>query len=183
MKTALLLAALSALAPLNARAEAPAPAASSAGILRADFLRTLDDVEKKIVGLAESTPQDKYGFRPAAGVRSASEVFMHIGGANYFLPRFIGVKPPEGISREAEKTVTEKAKVIEFVKASFDHLRKHASALPEADYPKAIQLFGHDSTIQSALFLMANHLHEHLGQAIAYARMSGVTPPWSKAKE
>jgi hypothetical protein len=26
---------------------------------------------------------------------------------------------------------------------------------------------------------MSNHLHEHLGQSIAYARTNGVTPPWS----
>jgi hypothetical protein len=24
------------------------------------------------------------------------------------------------------------------------------------------------------------HLHEHLGQLIAYARMNNVVPPWSK---
>jgi hypothetical protein len=29
---------------------------------------------------------------------------------------------------------------------------------------------------------MANHMHEHLGQSIAYARVNGVVPPWS-AKE
>jgi hypothetical protein len=27
---------------------------------------------------------------------------------------------------------------------------------------------------------LAEHCHEHLGQLIAYARMNGVTPPWSK---
>ena len=105
---------------------------------------------------------------------------MHVGGANYFLPTFVGIKAPEGLSRDAEKKVTEKAKVIEFVKASFDHLRKGVENLPEADYTKPIKLFGGDSTTQSALFLIVNHLHEHVGQAIAYARMSGVTPPWSK---
>jgi hypothetical protein len=26
---------------------------------------------------------------------------------------------------------------------------------------------------------MLNHLHEHLGQSIAYARMNAVVPPWS----
>jgi hypothetical protein len=25
------------------------------------------------------------------------------------------------------------------------------------------------------------HMHEHLGQSIAYARMNGITPPWSKS--
>jgi hypothetical protein len=27
---------------------------------------------------------------------------------------------------------------------------------------------------------MIAHAHEHLGQSIAYARINGVTPPWSK---
>ena len=181
MKTAGLTIVLAALLATSARADQPAH--SSTSILRADFLRTLDEVEKKLVGLAESTPQDKLTFRPAEGIRSTSEVLMHVGGANYFLPKFIGIKPPEGLSRDAEKTVTDKAKVVAFLKASFDHLRKGVETLPEADYAKPIKLFGHDSTVQSALFLMANHLHEHLGQAIGYARMSGVTPPWSKGKQ
>jgi hypothetical protein len=30
------------------------------------------------------------------------------------------------------------------------------------------------------LTLLVSHLHEHLGQAIAYARMNGVAPPWSE---
>jgi hypothetical protein len=27
---------------------------------------------------------------------------------------------------------------------------------------------------------MLSHLHEHLGQSIAYGRMNGVVPPWSR---
>jgi drug/metabolite transporter (DMT)-like permease len=30
------------------------------------------------------------------------------------------------------------------------------------------------------LTLSATHLHEHLGQQIAYARSNGVVPPWSQ---
>ena len=29
---------------------------------------------------------------------------------------------------------------------------------------------GHPATLEGMLFTMANHMHEHLGQAIAYAR-------------
>jgi hypothetical protein len=31
--------------------------------------------------------------------------------------------------------------------------------------------------------VMGNHMHEHLGQSIAYARSNGVTPPWSEAAQ
>ena len=37
---------------------------------------------------------------------------------------------------------------------------------------------------ERALFvLILNHMHEHLGQSIAYARMNGVAPPWSEGGE
>jgi hypothetical protein len=30
------------------------------------------------------------------------------------------------------------------------------------------------------LMITLGHLREHLGQSIAYARINGVVPPWSK---
>jgi hypothetical protein len=40
-------------------------------------------------------------------------------------------------------------------------------------------MFGKDTTYEGVLVTILNHLHEHLGQSIAYARMNGVVPPWS----
>jgi uncharacterized damage-inducible protein DinB len=146
---------------------------------RGDFLSQLGDVEKKLVGLAEAMPQEKYGWRPGAGVRSNSEVYMHVAGANFMIPSALGVKPPEGLARDAEKTVTDKAKVVEMLKQSFSHLRKLVQEIPDSDLDKEVKLFGRPNTVRGTLFLIANHMHEHLGQAIAYARTNGVTPPWS----
>ena len=174
-----------ALAPAALVAQEPAPAAaapSAASVsgLRGDVLWQLSDVEKKLVSLAEATPQEKFSWRPAPGVRSISEVYMHITGGNYFLPTFVGQKPPEGLSRDMEKTVTEKAKVVDAMKKSFDHARKAVQATPDADLDKKIKLFGQDSTQRMVLLLLMNHSHEHLGQAIAYARTNGIRPPWSE---
>ena len=38
-------------------------------------------------------------------------------------------------------------------------------------------------TQRELMVIILNHMHEHLGQSIAYARMNGVTPPWSEATE
>ena len=43
-----------------------------------------------------------------------------------------------------------------------------------------MKLFGQPFTMQSAWVLGTTHLHEHLGQLIAYARTNGVKPPWSQ---
>ena len=159
------------------------PAAAKTSGFRDQFLNQLKDVESKIVGLADAMPQEKYAWRPADGVRSISEVYVHIAGANYFLPSFIGVKPPAGLTRDMEKTVTEKAKVIEVLKASFAHVREAVANLSDADLEKPAKFFGQATTTQGVLFTMANHMHEHLGQSIAYARTNGVVPPWSKKGE
>ena len=158
---------------------AAAPAAPTSGF-RADFLTQFDDVSKKIVDLAEAVPADKYGWRPAPGVRSISEVYMHIVGGNSYIPSFIGVKPMEGIERGMEKSVTEKARVVELLKKSMAHARAAVLATPDADLDKKVKIFGGESSERGVIMIIGNHLHEHLGQSIAYARSNGIAPPWSK---
>ena len=150
--------------------------------LRSEFLANYDDTTKKIISLAEAIPADKFAWRPAPGVRSISEVFVHIAGANYMIPTTVGVKPPSGLSRDAEKTVTEKAKVVEMLKDSVQHARGAISAALEGDPNKATKVFGRQSTYEGASLLMISHLHEHMGQSIAYARSAGVVPPWSQPR-
>ena len=157
---------------------APAKAPGFRGL----FLKQLDDVQSKVVSLAEAVPQEKYSWRPAEGVRSIAEVYGHIASANYFLPNFIGVKPPATFSPAFAKE-TDKTKLVEALKSSFEHLRQVALNMPDADLEKPVKLFGQDTTYEGVLFLIANHMHEHLGQSIAYARSVGVTPPWSKKGE
>jgi uncharacterized damage-inducible protein DinB len=145
--------------------------------VHADLLKNFDDTQKKIVSLAEAVPADKYTWRPAEGVRSISEVFMHIAGANYMIPAGMAVPPPAGLSPDMEKKVTDKAKVVEQLKLSFEHLRKAIAGTTDLDKPA--KLFGRESTNGAVQLLIVTHLHEHLGQSIAYARMNKVTPPWS----
>ncbi|MBK9064638.1 MAG: DinB family protein [Acidobacteria bacterium] len=149
---------------------------------RAEFYAQQDGVEKELLGLAEATPPEKFGWRPAEGVRSVSEVYMHLVGANYMLPSFNGVKAPEGISPGMEKSVTEKAAVIAEMKKSFEHLRSAIASTKDADLDKPVKFFGRDSTVRGLYLTVANHEHEHLGQSIAYARMNGIVPPWSQPK-
>jgi uncharacterized damage-inducible protein DinB len=142
-------------------------------------LYQMKDAEGKVIGLAEAMPAEKYGWRPAPGVRSVSEVYMHIAIANYFILTALGEKMPAGMSFASEKTVTDKAKVVETLKASFANLRRVVTNLPDSDLSKETKYFDLHTTYQGMLFFLSDHLHEHLGQSIAYARTNGVVPPWS----
>ena len=166
-----------ALAPLAA------PAQTAVTGFRADFFFQQAGVEKEILALAEAVPAEKYSWRPAEGVRSIGEVYMHIAGANYLIPSFAGVKIPDGISPGMEKTVTDKAAIIEALKKSFAHLRNAIAATKDADLDKPVKFFGMDSTVRGLYLVAANHEHEHLGQSIAYARMNGIVPPWTAERQ
>ena len=64
----------------------PAPAA-------ADILLSFSDSEHKVIALAKIVPEDKYSWRPAAGVRSFGEVFVHIVSANQLLMKLATSTP------------------------------------------------------------------------------------------
>lgn len=148
--------------------------------LRALTLQDLRDSEEKLTSLAEAIPADKYGWRPAPGVRSISEVFMHVANANFFYPTFWGVQPPASVKgQNLEKSVTEKAKVVQMLRDSFAHLEKAVEEISNEQMAKTFDYFGEQMSTSALLFHSANHAHEHLGQSIAYARMNGVVPPWS----
>ena len=159
------------------------PAAAPSGI-RAEFIAEVDSVGKKLTDLANTMPQEKYSWRPAPGIRSVSEVYVHVAGGNFLIPSFMGVKVPEGITRDMEKTVTDKAKVVDTMKKSFDHVKSVAANMTDGDLDKKVKIFGGREVTERALLVtILNHMHEHLGQSIAYARMNDVAPPWSEGAE
>lgn len=176
MKTLLIALMLPVLAYAKTPQQNAAKPAAAVNGFRAEFLANLDDVQEKILELAETTPAEKFGWRPGNGVRSISEVYMHVAGGNYFLATFLGVEAPTR-AKDLEQSVTKKADVIAELKRSFEHLR--AAANRTEDLEKPVKMFGSPTTRRGVFITMLSHLHEHLGQSIAYARMNGVVPPWS----
>jgi len=155
------------------------PARETPKGFRGEFIRDLDEVQKKILDLAAAVPADKYSWRPGPGVRSVSEVYMHIAGGNYFLATFVGVQPPATMPKEIEK-ITEKSAVLAELRKSFDHVRAVVNKTPDEDLEKSVNMFGQATTERGVYVTILEHLHEHLGQSVAYARMNGVVPPWSR---
>jgi uncharacterized damage-inducible protein DinB len=158
----------------------PAAAPAASGFL-ADYAAEVDAVGKKLVDLAQAEPAEKYGWRPSPGVRSMGEVYMHVVGGNSTIPSFLGAKRMDGITRDSEKTVTDKAKIVELLQKSIANARAAGQSVTEADLDKKVKTFGgREMTERQVLMLIITHMHEHLGQSIAYARMNGITPPWSE---
>src|SRR5215472_16019266 len=134
----------------------------------------------QLIALAEATPAEKFSWRPAAGVRSVSEVYMHIAMANFWLLSVTGPKMPAGMKEDMEKTVTAKAEVVDWLKRSLEAVKTAHLEVKPADLQRKVKVDGRDATVDGMYLRIIVHANEHMGQLIAYARMSGVVPPWAK---
>lgn len=150
--------------------------------MKPQALQDLQDMHKKMVGLATSIPAEKYTWRPEPGVRSVSELFLHVSGANYGYPPLItGTAPALGFKAAGfETSTTDKAKIIEQLNQSFTYAEAALEAMSNADFAKPEKKLGPDANDGDVIYLMIMHNHEHLGQTIAYARLNGITPPWTE---
>jgi uncharacterized damage-inducible protein DinB len=138
-------------------------------------------VSRQLVALAEAIPSEKYSWRPAPGVRSTSEVFMHIAVANFWLLSITGPPMPGNLkSADIEKTVTAKPEVIAWLKRSLEAVRSAHATIQQSDRRRKVKVGDRDATVDGVFLRIIVHANEHMGQLVAYARMNGVVPPWSE---
>jgi uncharacterized damage-inducible protein DinB len=137
-------------------------------------------VSQQLVALAEATPADKFAWRPAPGVRSTSEVYMHIVMANFWLLSVTGPKMPADLKEGMEKSVTSKADVIAWLKRSLDAVKQAHLAETPQHLALKVDVEGRHATVDGMYLRIIVHDNEHMGQLIAYARMTGIIPPWSR---
>jgi len=137
-------------------------------------------VSSQLVALAEATTPEKFAWRPAPGVRSTSEVYMHIALANFYLLSVTGPKMPADLKQEMEKSVTSKTEVIDWLKRSLDAVKQAHLAETPKDLERKVHIVDRDATVDGMYLRIIVHANEHMGQLIAYARMTGVVPPWAE---
>jgi len=111
-------------------------------------------VSQQLIALAEATPPDKFAWRPAPGVRSTSEVYMHIALANFYLLSVTGPPmPPDIKSSDMEKTVTSKADVIAFLKRSLDAVKTARAQLKPGDLQRKVKVMNKEATVDGMYLL------------------------------
>ena len=136
-------------------------------------------VSSQLMALAEATPEEKFAWRPAPGVRSTSEVYMHIVMANFYLLSVTGPKMPADLKEGMDRSVTSKAEVISWLKRSLDAVKQAHLAVTPQDLQRKVRIMDQDATVDGMYLRIIVHANEHMGQLVAYARMTGVVPPWS----
>jgi hypothetical protein len=77
-----------------------------------------------------------------------------------------------------EKTIVEKPPVIDLLRRSLDAVRQSCIESGDEEIERTGQFFGEQTTVRRVYLRMLAHVHEHMGQAVAYARFNGIGVPW-----
>lgn len=160
--------------PRTADAQAP-------DAIRDELLMQFDMSMQKFIALAQAMPDDRFTWAPGEGVMQVGHVFMHVAHYNYMYPSSnMGVTAPEGVDMETMEEVRDKALVIDALQKSQRYVADAVTAMSTDDLVRQTRLYGRDVRNWAVLVQLVAHMNEHLGQSIAYARMNGIVPPWSR---
>lgn len=171
---------------------------NSLTIFHKEYLWELSIARVQLLALADALPNEAYGWRPAQDARTFSEVLVHISaGMNMLLysaeeyceevMEFCGPVEGEGMplwvemvhrSLAKEKSITRKADVIALLKQSFAVVEREFSAASGQRLEEQRKFGGEHTTLRRIYLRLLAHNHEHMGQAIAYAREMGFHVPW-----
>jgi uncharacterized damage-inducible protein DinB len=167
------------LGPSILHAQTPAEAAANEGIWQG-YDGEWRYVSRLLLSVADAIPADKYTWRPAPGVRSVSEVLMHIAQSNFYLLSVTGPKmPPELASNDVEKKVVSKPQVIAYLRQSLEAVKIARAQIKPGDLHRKVKIYGETVDVDGMYLRIICHDNEHMGQLIAYARINGIVPPWS----
>jgi len=176
------------LAALAGTAAPLAAQAQSSAQLRTQYVSDIESLGSKFAELADAMGGDSYSWRPMEGVRSVSEVYMLVAAESYLVPGFWNATPPEGITPGPSafatlSKISDKNEVVGHVKKSFDYFKGVVAGLSDEQMASTVKFFGREGSVADALYAILSDMHEHLGQAIAYARMNKVVPPWTARRQ
>jgi hypothetical protein len=150
-----------------AQAQTPTPDPTPRDIV----LRHWTEIGEKVVQLAEQFPDDKYEFKPVAGVRTFGDQLRHVAFWNGYVAKTARGEKADTKQNELPKAeYATKAAVVKALKSSLaeatDQLKQAPASLPS----KLLDLY--DS--------FTEHSGEHYGQLVVYYRLNGIVPPASR---
>jgi hypothetical protein len=148
--------------------------------MKAQSLVDLQQVQQKMVALANAVPADKLNWRPSPDSRSFAEVFLHVAGERYGILNLMGTPKPEGFDGKTfEKSTTDRTQIVAELNKSWDFTQTAINGMTNADFAKLLPKLGPQANAGDVIYILVADAHEHLGQAIAYARENGIVPPWT----
>lgn len=165
--------------------EAPKAAKSPS----AEVLESWNDIGRKLVGMAEDFPEDKYDFKATPAQRSFAENLLHV--ATDYCAEVSGIKGSQvGPKVDGEHDFTRKdyptkASVVKLLKQAVADGAAVITEQGDAGLQREVKN-PYDNSLQHVWYTWMGameHAGEHYGQLVVYYRVSGLVPPESRPKK
>ena len=174
-------AALSMVAPLQAQHGSHGANGDVATAVRDDLLGHFGRSSFKMESLSQAMPAELYGWAPQEGLMTVATVYAHIARYNFmYLEENLGIPAPEGIDWQNLESLTDKDAIVSALELSVEHVNEKVGAMTTGQLTSMTELYGRQVHGFSVLTQLVAHMNEHVGQAVAYARMNDIAPPWSR---
>jgi uncharacterized damage-inducible protein DinB len=159
--------------------QAPRPPQTMSMFLQGQYA----NLKRNLAGAAEKMPAEHFSFRPTPEVRTYAELFAHTIDTQIYFCNLMkgGVNPIAG--KNLERSVTDKAGVVQMVKDGFAYCDEVFASLSEEKLAAMLTLGVAPKTYQAAAgnqaAMVVVHGNEHYGNLVTYMRIKGIVPPSS----
>ena len=145
-----------------------------------DYIERLENSRKYLRIVAETMPEEKYGFKASKESLTFAENLMHIGYAmDWHSQSLLGDRESRDWKTDTTFKVGEKSKeeMIETIDKTFDEAIKLIRQFDPIKFDDKLDYFGLNRTKRQIFLLLADHITHHRGQMLVYMRLNGLVPP------
>ena len=159
------------------------------------IMRTFAFQEYDVRSAAEAMPEDKWDFRPAAGMfknekpefgpaelRTFADQVKHVACSNFaFAAELDGTKPPEACDKGGPSPAKTRKELLTYLRDSFAALNKSLAAITQKNMFDPIEgPYATPNTRLGLAEICVWHAADHYGQMAIYLRLNGIVPPSSR---
>jgi len=139
------------------------------------------NARQDILRSADKMPEEKYGFRPVASVRTYGQVLAHVADGQY---EFCGAAAGNHDQKGIEQSAKTKAEIVAALKTAFAYCDAIWAGMTDAKAAELIPAFGGAKISRlSMLDFNVSHTMEHYGNLVTYMRIQGIVPPSSESRQ
>ena len=162
------------------------------------FTRWFGYQEYQFRSAAEAMPEEKWSYRPAAGLfknenppfgpaelRTFAEQVKHVACSNFaFAAELDGAKPPEACDKGGPNPAKTRKELLTYLRDSFAANRKSLSVIDAKNMFDPIEgPYAGPNTRLGLGVVCIWHVADHYGQVVIYLRENGIVPPASRPNQ
>ena len=130
-----------------------------------------EQASNKLAALARELPEAKYEAELVDGARTIGEVLRHVAFWNRYVADIVrGKKPDDSANELPKRDYPSKARIVQALEQSASDTAAAIRERPSELEPKMAE----------TILGFIEHISEHYGQIVVYARLNGVIPPASR---